>query len=275
MSDVYRTYDVVNPLSLATTLERAAWIGSLADEIGAKAVLNVEDEVLVAAALGFAMGVMRHPIPRRDAPDLPGAVSARRTEVRRAFAWRALSPVFGSDGGARIAFSEETNVESYHFRPGDTWWKVVENGTFEQRAPARLSRGCPLPMVTPRGAGVPFALASRNPFTGAVAIAALPVLTETGGRRTPPADVALDVPVDAATPFAVFGEPESVRVRVAARPVRVTAADLAGGKEHDITSLCRVEGGYLRVPGGRLAQIGVECNAMGDLSSPGVRICLS
>ena len=55
-SDVFRTYDVVNPLSLATTLERAAWTCALADELAARVVINVEDELYAAAALGFAMG---------------------------------------------------------------------------------------------------------------------------------------------------------------------------------------------------------------------------
>lgn len=274
-SDVFRTYDVVNPLSLATTLERAAWTCALADELAARVVINVEDELYVAAALGFAMGVMRHPIPRQPAVSLPGDDAHRLAEVRRAAAWRALSPAFGSDRGAKLAFSDETIAESYHFRPGDTWWNVVENGTFEQRAPARMARGCPLPDVTRRGDGVPFVLASRNPVTGVIAVAALPVLTATGGRRTPPADVVLDVAADAAAQLAVFGELASLRLRASRSPARVTVADLAGGEPHDMTGLCSFDGGWLRLPGDRLSQIGAARNGTGDLSSPGALVRVS
>lgn len=95
-----------------------------------------------------------------------------------------------------------------------------------------------------------------------------------GGRRTPPADVALDVAADAA-PLAVFGEMASLRVRVTKRPTRVTVADLAGGEPHDMTGLCSFDGGWLRLPGDRLSQIGAARNGTGDLSSPGVLVRVS
>ena len=138
-----------------------------------------------------------------------------------------------------------------------------------------MARGCPLPDVTRRGDGVPFVLASRNPVTGAIAVAALPVLTATGGRRTPPADVALDVAADAAAPLAVFGELASLRLRASRSPARVTVADLAGGEPHDMTGLCSFDGGWLRLPGDRLSQIGAARNGTGDLSSPGALVCVS
>lgn len=95
-----------------------------------------------------------------------------------------------------------------------------------------------------------------------------------GGRRTPPADVALDVAADAA-PLAVFGEMASLRVRVTKRPTRVTVADLAGGEPHDMTGLCSFDGGWLRLPGDRLARIGTACNRSDDRSSPGALVRVS
>lgn len=90
----------------------------------------------------------------------------------------------------------------------------------------------------------------------------------------PPADVALDVAADAA-PLAVFGEMTSLRVRVTKRPTRVTVADLAGGEPHDMTGLCSFDGGWLRLPGDRLARIGTACNRSDDRSSPGALVRIS
>ena len=62
-TDVYRTYDVTSILSLPTTLDRlAAMLQGAEGHPEVKGVLNVEDEVYVAAVMGCTMGVMRHPL---------------------------------------------------------------------------------------------------------------------------------------------------------------------------------------------------------------------
>lgn len=91
----------------------------------------------------------------------------------------------------------------------------------------------------------------------------------------PPADVALDVAADAAAPLAVFGELASLRLRASRSPARVTVADLAGGEPHDMTGLCSFDGGWLRLPGDRLARIGTACNRSDDRSSPGALVRIS
>lgn len=90
----------------------------------------------------------------------------------------------------------------------------------------------------------------------------------------PPADVALDIAADAA-PLAVFGEMASLRLRASRSPARVTVADLAGGEPHDMTGLCSFDGGWLRLPGDRLARIGTACNRSDDRSSPGALVRVS
>ena len=62
-TDVYRTYDVTSILSLPTTLDRlAAMLKGAERHPEIKAVLNLEDEVYVAAVMGCTMGIMRHPL---------------------------------------------------------------------------------------------------------------------------------------------------------------------------------------------------------------------
>ena len=58
-TDVYRTYDVTSILSLPTTLDRLAeMLKGAQGHTDVHALLNVEDEVYVAAVLGCTMGVL-------------------------------------------------------------------------------------------------------------------------------------------------------------------------------------------------------------------------
>ena len=66
-TDVYRTYDVTSILSLPTTLDRVAEMLKGAEgHSEVHGLLNVEDEVYVAAAMGCTMGILRHPLDRDE-----------------------------------------------------------------------------------------------------------------------------------------------------------------------------------------------------------------
>jgi hypothetical protein len=91
-TDVYRTYDVTSILSLLTTLDRVSEMLKGAEgHSEVHGLLNVEDEVYVAAALGCTMGILRHPLkgirPGKDT-DLffngPRQTKKRMDEVVRA-----------------------------------------------------------------------------------------------------------------------------------------------------------------------------------------------
>ena len=61
-SDVLRTYDITAQLSVPTTLDRVVQILASFDSLPkGKGIINCEDEPYVAASLGCAIGVMRHP----------------------------------------------------------------------------------------------------------------------------------------------------------------------------------------------------------------------
>src|ERR1700722_17731392 len=99
-TDVYRTYDVTSILSLPTTLDRVAQMLKGAEgHSEVHGLLNVEDEVYVAATMGCTMGILRHPLmgmrPGKD-PDL-FFNGPRRTKLRMDEVVRAL----GCQGTAR------------------------------------------------------------------------------------------------------------------------------------------------------------------------------
>jgi hypothetical protein len=92
-SDVLRTYDVTNQLSVATTLDRVSSILSAAPASAGKGLLNAENELYLAVGLGCAFGVMRHPA-WRDAPGKdydPYLWRKRSDEVIRAARWQRIA----------------------------------------------------------------------------------------------------------------------------------------------------------------------------------------
>lgn len=237
-SDVFRTYDVLAPLAVATTLSRAAWLSSRADSRSLRTLLNVEDEPILAAALGHLMGVMR-----------PPAASDQAKDVEVALAWQRLAPPFGHDQGIRTLVSKTELVDVWHFEPGSTWYKAVVGKTVEQRAPAAVVRGLPLPEV--RAAGpTPFVCGARFP-NGARALALLP-RTESGRKRAScPAAVSFDVRLERNRPLALFGPFESVALKGGVdAAARVYARHLPAESARDVTDLCKVGGdGCLVIPG--------------------------
>ena len=275
VSDTFRTYDVANPMTTATALDRAAWAVDIADKLGAKAIVNIEDETVAAICLGLATGVMRSALNRSYAKISPRTTFDRLKEIDRAVRWRQLAPAFGSDRGIKLKLSDETIEENWHFEKDSTWLSALFGHTFSQRAAARMSRGTPLPVVKAHGDEAPFVVASKSPDTGAVSIGVLPILTMAKGYHTPKAEVSLDVTIDDVTPLAVFGEAESVTVCAPRRPSAVYVADLAGGEVENIASQCVWESGRLVLPGKTLAKIGSQANGVEDKSSPGVmiRVC--
>jgi len=58
-SDVYRTYDVENIISLPVTIQRVADLLKYKPQGDAKAIINCEDEPYIAVGMGCAIGVMR------------------------------------------------------------------------------------------------------------------------------------------------------------------------------------------------------------------------
>jgi len=280
-TDVYRTYDVTSILSLPTTLDRVAEMLKGAEgHSEVHGLLNVEDEVYVAAAMGCTMGIMRHPLtgmrPGEDA-DLffngPRRTKKRMDEVVRALRWQRIAPPF-SPGLGSVKVSDEILTDSWMFDRGQTWQNEIVGATVRQGAPACLSRNMSLPEVKVMGEK-PFVFATRFP-NGAVAIAAQERTQVGNAWYMPACDVTLSV-ADALGPYGVFGYFDSLTL-ASDKPLhgkKVLAQDLAGDEAIDISSLVQVRGKGLYIPGNVIRRIGLHNATPGDISAPGLVLALS
>lgn len=279
-TDVYRTYDVTSILSLPTTLDRVAEMlkGANGDS-GVHGLLNVEDEIYVAAALGCTMGVLRHPlVGLRPGPDADlffnGSRQAKKRmdEVVRALRWQRIAPPF-SPGSGSLKVSDEILTDSWTFTRGETWQTEIIGATVRQGAPACVARNIGLPEVKAKGEK-PFVLATKFP-NGAVAIAAQERTQIGNAWYMPACDVTLSV-TDAPGPFGVFGTFDSLTL-IFEKPLqdkRIWAQDLAGDEVVDISSEVEVRGVSLRIPGKVIQQVGLRNGTAGDISAPGLVIAV-
>ena len=279
-TDVYRSYDVTSILSLPTTLDRAAeLLRGAAGHPEIRSLLNVEDEVYVAAVLGCTMGVMRHPLyglrPDNDA-DLffngPRKAKRRMDEVVRALRWQRIAMPYPCGVGT-FRSSEEILRDGWIFTPGETWNHDLIGQTVWQSAPAVLARNVELPVVQSQG-DKPFVFAARFP-NGAVAIGAQERTRPGRAWYMPHANVSLNV-VNAPGPFGIFGEFGRLTLNFDKNQSgkRVIAQDLAGDNPVNVTSLVGFEGTGIHLNGTMLRDIGLSYRTPGDLSSPGVVIAL-
>jgi hypothetical protein len=280
-TDVYRTYDVTSILSLPTTLDRlAAMLKGAQGHPKIKGLLNVEDEVYVAAVMGCTMGIMRHPLtgmrPGEDA-DLffngPRQPKKRLDEVVRAVRWQRIAAPF-SPGLGNVEIDDEILTDSWDFKKGQTWQKDLVGIMVRQGAPARIARNMALPEVRTTG-DKPFVFASRFP-NGAVAVAAQERTRSGDAWYMPECDVTLSVS-DAPGPYGIFGHFKSLTM-VFDRPQRgkrVLAQDLADDEAMDITHAVQFRENALHIPGAVIRKVGLQHATPGDLSAPGLVITFS
>lgn len=280
-TDVYRTYDVTSILSLSTTLDRLVEMLKGAEgHSEVSGLLNVEDEVYVAAVMGCTMGILRHPLagmrPGNDA-DLffngSRQTKKRMDEVARALRWQRIAPPF-SPGLGSVRTSGEILTDSWIFERGQTWQNELIGATVQQGAPACLARNISLPGVNAKG-DKPFVFATRFP-NGAVAIAAQERTQVGKAWYMPTCDVTLSVS-DARGPFGVFGYFGSLTLTFD-KPLqakRILAQDLAGDESVDISNIVEVRGKSMHLPGELIRRVGLREATPGDISAPGLVIAIN
>lgn len=168
-SQTIRSYDVNNQIAQAQTLQRLYDLGQQPDaEREGRGIINCEDEAYIAAGLGCAIGVMRHPyvgaLPN-GRPDTyfadcgPGSrqLKNRLNEIVRAVRWHRIAQPFGHQ---RDQWQADTvllaesggSIAPRRGRAGASW-----------EAPARMSRRMLLPEIIGDGASAsdrPYVLAS-------------------------------------------------------------------------------------------------------------------
>jgi hypothetical protein len=279
-TDVYRTYDVTSILSLPTTLDRVAQMLKGAEgDSEVHGLLNVEDEVYVAAVMGCTMGVMRHPLTGlRPGEDVDlffnGSRQAKKRmdEVVRALRWQRIALPF-SPGLGSVELSDEILTDIWLFEEGQTWQRELIGATVRQGAPACFTRNLRLPEVKVNG-DKPFVFAARFP-NGAVAIAAQERTQIGDAWYMPASEVTLSVS-DAPGPFGVFGNLAALTL-ISDRQLkgrRILAQDLAGDDAFDISNDVRVLERSLHIPGNVIRQVGLHSATAGDLSAPGLVIAI-
>lgn len=279
-TDVCRTGDTTALLSIPTTLDRASEL--LRGATGHSeicGILNVGDEVYIAAALGCAMGVLRSSLQgERPGTDVDLYFSGPRhlkrclDEVTRAIRWQRLAPPFATGDGF-VRLDQEVLTGEWIFNHGETWFTEAIGRRANQGAPARLSRSVELPEVTCTGRK-PFVFTARFP-NGAAAIGSHGRMSTYRGWWVPKADVYWKLG-NSTGPFGMFGYFESVTLAFD-RPVgkiQILAQDLAGNRACDITQFVVVRGQEITFPGQVISRVGLEGATPGDISAPGLLIKL-
>lgn len=274
--DVFRTYDVEVVTSVPVTLQRIVTLLPYKAADGA-GLINCEDEPYIAAGLGCAIGVMRHPLngplpngnPDHAFPVGGRDVKSRLDEVNRSLKWHRIAEPFGVDDDAQI--DSVLLQDAWVLGEYETWRAEHHPGdTLKKAAPARISRRMPLPEVECTSDEAPFVAASTYP-NGAIAVATL----ERGiihRSYTPEAIVTIEAGAQDA-PIGIFGAYSALRIKYA-EPIpakaRVLAQDLKGKKPVDITAEVEIKDNVLTISGDVIRKVGLMAATPGDKSEPGL-----
>lgn len=204
ISDYFRTYDVLPNVGTAVTLYRIAkCIDACNDVSSGMCILNVEDELEIASALGCAAGIMKHPkwMPDRD------------KKINALLNWHKIAAPFPLDA-TFINVSDERLVDTYSFENiSENHWiyNIAGGKTAEIRYPAIIARNAELPIITSNGEP-PFVVCSINPYSGAYSIGFLKRTVD--GKKNQEllcnAEIKLN---DMNKPIGVFGKFSEIRVR--------------------------------------------------------------
>jgi hypothetical protein len=287
-SDIYRTYDVPAIMSIPRTLVKIndGFIWNRDHQAsGYKRLFDCEDEVYIAAALGCSMGVMRHPMagnlpngqPDPSFPSMHRNLKTKIDEITRAVRWHRIAPAYGGVYND-VSLDSTRLTDSWYIQnqPAEVeaWWGYKNGDTMTDTAPARITRGLPLPAVTPDGSGdVPYVVAAKNP-NGVVSIAAL-ARTRNRTYWTPLCDITLNS--GTATTIGVFGHYNNLILDTLLNLTNATinAQDLAGVTVRDITAQVTKNGNKLIIPGSVINSVGMGEQTAGDTSEPGLVITIS
>lgn len=278
--DTFRTYDVPALFSIPMTMQKLADILADTPRGNGAGLINCEDEVYVAAAGGFTMGVMRHPYtgnlpdgrPDMSFPALHRNLKTKMLEVVRAARWHRIAPAFAADC-EKTTVATKSLTDTWTF--GDIsaeieeWWlnmpilkQCTVDDTVTIAAPAQIARNCKLAEVVPDENGSePYVIVSKNP-NGVFSIA---TLGRTMGReyRLPCCDVTVDA--ENADTVGIFGAYRSLTLLgVNTKSARVFMQDLADEQAYDVTDDLFFDERGLTVPGTLIERITRTVHSVGD-----------
>ena len=277
-AEVFRTYDVPAIMSIPMTMRKTADCLTKTDG----GMINCEDEVYIAAALGCVMGVMRHPLsgnlpcgqPDLSFPALHRNLKTKISEVTRAARWHRMAPAFGvkkieTNIGRNILTDywdiKEQNTEI------EKWWGYKDSDRMEKTAPCAISRNMTIPRVKPDNNGyIPYIVSSKNP-NGIISVAAL---GRTVGREYLMPECEVEIEGGKAKMFGIFGEYEKLIINTEIENPRVFIQDIAGDTAFDITEKVDYRNKKIIICGKLIHDVGTMCNAKNDTSEPGAVLAM-
>lgn len=260
-SDVFRVYDVCAPFETVCLLDRIDIV--LRDvkqrELAARGLINAESSPLIAAALGCTYGIMQ------VEPDTAACLR-----------WQRLSPPFSAFDSDYHASPERLSDHLFfeHNICGD--WIPAAGREITESAPAVMARGCALPTVETAGEPAPFVIASRNPDTGAYAVATLRRTVDPNRNIVIPAAVTLQVE-DIAAPIGVFGWFDTLTLQYAdaiPKDAAVWVQDMLSDSSIEVTERVKTEGNALLFDGRDLRMWSKAARGEKDTSTPSLIICI-
>lgn len=292
-SDVFRTYDVPAIMSIPMTVEKLTSFLKL--EIGdeSRCLINSEDEAYIAAALGTAMGIMRHPYKgnfpngKKDMsfPALHRNLKTKIDEIARGVNWHKIAPAFKSKPEDSLIDSTVL-TDCWRFEnieeEIEAWWlknprlkDCFDGDMLVKSANAAISRNMPLPKVCPDENGyIPFVVCAKNP-NSAVSVA---TLGRTRGRDyfVPKCRITIEAEKNSDT-FGIFGIYKELEITGLENPHSAVfkAQDLIGNTAYDITPFVKTGKDSIIIDGELISRIGTSFASEGDTSEPGMllKIC--
>lgn len=289
-TDLYRTYDVPAIASIPMTMEKLYNILKVYKKGEGKALLNCEDEVYIASAGGFVMGVMRHPyvgnFPNgekdRSFPKIHRNIKSKIYEVIRAVNWHKIAPAYSVDS-LNTYFSDEILTDTWRFKDKtseiENWWfnkpaisDFISGGVLKKSAVSTIARNTKLPnSESDKKGNKPFIIASLNP-SGAYSIA---TLGRTINRKYYIPKCNVTAFTNTSNVIGVFGEYKTLTLDTSLKVKRVLMQDLASDFAYDITSKVKILDGKVIVDGKLISRIGKSSQPKDDTSEPGVIIKLN
>ncbi len=277
-SDAFRTYDVENVIAQTVTLQRVANLLKFKSQPERKAIINCEDEAYIAAGLGCAMGIQRHPfngnLPDGNQdfvfPPVGRDLKNRLDETKRGVRWHRIAAPIGVGGEYQIDSVELTDY--WVLKDKETWMPGRKAGdTIKVLCPARISRGLPLPQVSSlHSDDQPYVLATKYP-NGAVAVATIGrSLGHDYVLKQETVSLKLD---EFISTFGIFGDYQELILEFPGKiktDITIYGQDLAGEEPVNLKSKIKIDGKNLVIPGEVIREVGLMASAIGDLSDPGM-----
>lgn len=261
ISDVFRVYDVCDPFETVCLLDR---IDIVLRDVGerkadARGLINAESSPLIAAALGCTYGIMQ------AEPDTAACLR-----------WQRLSPPFGAFDSDYHASAERLSDHFFFEHNICGNWIPTAGCEITESAPAVMARGCALPTVETAEEHPPFVIASRNPETGAYAVATLRRTIDPNRNRILSAAVTLKVE-DLAAPVGVFGWFDTLTLQypvAVPKGAAVWVQDMLSDNSIEVTGRVKAEGNTLIFDGRDLRMWGKAARGEKDSSTPSLIICI-